>query len=671
MIKSLFNKLYSPKNFDAISIKKTKYNILIFFILLLIFIFIIVIVSVKDSKNRLTFVESKIENDLQVPHFFLLSNVSSFSYNILNVENDAIETNFTNGCDFNFLNGNSSCIPNDYFQVTNSSEIFYPYYTPSNITFQKTYIRVISNYLQIPNPSIIEEKSQKIAKIGFHDDLSLFISPPSKVQFLLKKEVYVDRYGTEKVHLSPVLISSSLPLDFCSNLTSGEIIFDCFTVDISILYQTNIVLYYTEETDRQLVTRILADISSISRLVLSLVYIAISFIITRFLFDQKTAWFPNSIRDPILYHLKYYRVQKKLNQSPNQPSLISKIIGKLKKFGNDDNEINLYEERNQYKKLKDEAYLIKKETEGSKIKLKRVFQGIGPQDEDSLNLSKVSSIKLLIFVIIMILISSIIIFKNSSNRMSTTQFENVQILDLPKLNYSFIGTNVYWNRTTEIQPNGESKTCSYFPTDCQSSSNDFPNNTIVANNSVIVNSNSIFMSLNEIFQFNIDFSTILPGMEFLDLNKMIIKLSINEIDHLITPFSNITVLLEKTIFHKFDGTNETMYDTNLIVTFVPWIYDETNSKFDGTSYLNIRYSDNQIRHIYEETDSQLGQRLLQYIMAFSSPLSIIIGFIFTYIIIRLLFKTPSAHCDPTFNKDINHQSFELQIIVTGYYINSN
>ncbi|KAN0037416.1 hypothetical protein ACTFIV_002762 [Dictyostelium citrinum] len=657
MIKSFFNKVYSPKNFDSISIKKTKYNVLIFLILFIIFQFIIVIVSIKDSKNRLTFVESKIENDLKVPHFFINSNISSFSYNILNVENDAIETYLKNGCDFNFLNGNCSCKENQDFKVTNGSGVFYPYYTPSNvITFQKTYIRVVSNYIKIPNPSPVDQKKQKMAGIAFYDDLDLIVSPPAKVQFLLKKEVYIDRYGTEKVHLSPVLITSPFPLPVCNNLTSGEPIFDCFTIDISILYQTNIVLYYTEETDRQLITRILADISSVSRLILYLLYITISFIITRFLFNQKTAWFPNSIRDGILYHFKYYRVQKNLTQVTKEtPSIISKIFRKLKNIGKNENDIDLFEERNQYEKLKDEAYKIKKATEGSKIKLKRIFQSIDPQDEDSYNLSKVSKFKLFIFIILMIIISAIIIFKNASNRMAITQFENQQLLDLPKLNFSFIGNNINWIKSTEILPNGESKICSYQFNNCQSP-NDFPNNTIIDYHSAIVNSDSIFMKENEIFQFHVDFSIILFDQEILDLNNIIIKLTLNEIDHLITPFSNVTVLLEKTIFHKFDGTNETMYDTNLIVTFVPYssYYNETSfiATYIGKSFLNIQYSENQVRHIYEETDFQLGKRLLKYIMAFSSPLSIIIGLIFTYIVIRFLFKTPSAHCDPTVREPI-------------------
>ncbi|KAN0044617.1 hypothetical protein ACTA71_006135 [Dictyostelium dimigraforme] len=656
MIKYIFNRFYSPKNYDDISIKKTKYNIFIFIILLLVFHFIVFIVTLKDSNDRLTFIESKIENDLEIPHFIIFSNISSFSYNVLNIKDITEQQNFKNPCEFDYLNGNYSCLNNsNLIDVDEDEFTFYPVFMSLNITFQKTYIRLISNILSNPNATKMEKRNEKQSFIDFQDQFYLSIAPPSRVEILLKKEVIIDRYGTEKVNLSPSVISTPLLSDICQNLITNGSQPDCFVIDISILYQTNIVLYYSEETDRQYFTRVLAEISSISRLVLYLVFSILTFIITRFLFDQKTAWFPNSIRDGVLYHYKHYRVEHNLIDAPKGPPFIYRVIGKLENlFKNEKNEIALHEERNQYEKLKDVAYKTKKATQGSKNIYKRIFQGIDVQDNYSHSLSKVAKIRLLIFVSIMTFLSIIIIIKNAPNRMVTTQFKNQPLLELPKFNYSLISDDLLWQETLVILPNGESRQCSSI-NGCKQSSN-FENITLIENQqNLFVPPDSIYMNQNQKFQFKANYSIHMNGNKTLDVNMIAMKLTINEIEHIISPFSNVTVLLEKTVFRKYDKSTINMYDNNIIVSTVFPRFDyenETDIFLSGFSYLTFQYPNNEERIIKVETNFQLLKRLVQYILAFSSPLSIIIGFIFSNIVIRLLFKSPSAHCDPTVREPI-------------------
>ncbi|KAN0037417.1 hypothetical protein ACTFIV_002763 [Dictyostelium citrinum] len=630
-----------------------------------LFQIIVLIVTNKDSNNRLTFVDYKTENDLQFPNISVFSNISSFSYNIFEVKNieEPYNSNF-HGCEFNYLNGNSSC-PNhsNYSYYITDYNTFNPIYLSSKITYQKTYIRIIlllykliTNVLKNPNATLGEKELEKSVLIEFQYDSYVIISPPAKVQFSIKKEVYIDKHGIEKVHLIPSVITTPFPLAICNNFTSNEIIHSCYTIDISFSYASDVVLYYTDETDRQYITRVLADISSISRLILYVIFYILTFFISRFLFDQKTAWFPNSIRDGVLYHYKYYRVQNNIIEAPKEPPIIFRIISKLKNlFRKERNEFDLYEQRNQYEKLKDETYKIKKATEGSKIIYKRIFQSIDPQDDDSYNLSKVMNIKLWIFISLMLLISVIIIIKNAPNRMASTQFENQDLLELPKFNYSFIGNNVFWEDTIEILPNGDSRECKWFinSVDCKTSNN-FEDLILIEGHNVSGTSNSIYMKKHEKFQFKVNYLLILNGFEVFNMNKMIIKLTINDIDHLFTPFSNVTIFLEKTNFFTQNKSIITMYDTNTIVSSIPYVLNLNGTTLfaKGTSYLNIQYPDNEVRTIKVETNFQLLKRLIQYILAFSSPISLILGFIFSNIVIRLLFKTPSAHCDPTVREPI-------------------
>ncbi|KAN0025952.1 hypothetical protein ACTFIU_001716 [Dictyostelium citrinum] len=596
-----------------------------------LFQIIVLIVTNKDSNNRLTFVDYKTENDLQFPNISVFSNISSFSYNILEVKNieEPYNSNF-HGCEFNYLNGNSSC-PNhsNYSYYITDYNTFNPIYLSSKITYQKTYIRLITNVLKNPNATLSEKELEKSVLIEFQYDSYVIISPPAKVQFSIKKEVYIDKHGIEKVHLIPSVITTPFPLAVCNNFTNNEIIHSCYTIDISFSYASDVVLYYTDETDRQYITRVLADIST---------------------------WFPNSIRDGVLYHYKYYRVQNNLVEAPKEPPIIFRIISKLKNlFRKERNEFDLYEQRNQYEKLKDETYKIKKATEGSKTIYKRIFQNIDPQDDDSYNLSKVMNIKLWIFISLMLLISVIIIIKNAPNRMASTQFENQDLLELPKFNYSFIGNNVFWEDTIEILPNGDRRECKWFinSVDCKTSNN-FKDLILIEGHNVSGTSNSIYMKKDEKFQFKANYLLILNGFEVFDMNKMIIKLTINDIDHLFTPFSNVTIFLEKTNYYTQDKSIITMYDTNTIVSIIPYVLNLNGTTLfaKGTSYLNIQYPDNEVRTIKVETNFQLSKRLIQYILAFSSPISLILGFIFSNIVIRLLFKTPSAHCDPTVREPI-------------------
>ncbi|KAN0044616.1 hypothetical protein ACTA71_006134 [Dictyostelium dimigraforme] len=176
--------------------------------------------------------------------------------------------------------------------------------------------------------------------------------------------------------------------------------------DSVIIFENQSSIIITLPNGWTILQRVLAKISSISRLVLYLVFSILTFIIARFLFDQKTAWFPYSKMKHIKLK-KPYKVQKR--------------------------------------------YI-------------KEFQSLDSQDDDSHSLSKVTKIRFIIFAPIMAFISIVILIKMTQTGWSPFD------LKTPKFYYSLIGDNVLWLETTVILPNGEIQQCSSINWGKQSSS---------------------------------------------------------------------------------------------------------------------------------------------------------------------------------------------------------
>ncbi|KAM9958712.1 hypothetical protein ACTFIW_012301 [Dictyostelium discoideum] len=647
------NRLYerifnSPRNFDSISLQKTKHLLFQFCVLGAIGWIIFFVVLIYDVLNQQVFVNNEIRDIVQVPSFTVFlrfTNMDYFSLNNLTMETDYNELDYgkVESCYYSQSEDQYLCenFKNEENKNLNSSIYYHKKIDvePFNITFQQTYIN-----LNIQ--SILDNSTQGLGFVFRFGDYAYSLVGPMKAELLFKTEMIIDQ-GVETLRYIPNLVTSLLDDKVCQKYSNTlELRNNCSSISLSIIYQSNIVPRYSLETGPQLLIRILINTFSIGKLTLVLLSLVFSFYSKKFLFKKRTSWFENSVRDAVLYHFNFYVLEN------DKPCLKKEKLTKLEKSIVDQGDLDRLLNKNE-KIIKNEQ-----ETMGSESKYKRLLEGIPPQDKYSISLSRFSLFQIIVSALILILIGIFIATKDLKNRLATTSYNDIDYLELPSFNFTIESvrnsTDTYLLKWEETLPNEDFLECTSFlngsyvdfkkPT-CDKTL-DYPSNTTSIEGFPTISYNSeggsILVGKNQNYSLVLyTFSVYNTQYQSPDLTYA--TLYINDIVYYVRPYSNISIELTKSVFHQVDGTNITSYEPS--VTSVPLTTISVPNAFTGTSYIYIWYSSNVVSDIYLETNYQLIKRTFTDISSFISPITTIVGLFFTKILIKIYFKYSTAHVD--------------------------
>ncbi|KAN0031025.1 hypothetical protein ACTA71_003997 [Dictyostelium dimigraforme] len=634
----LFN---SPRNFDSISVQKTKHLLFQFCFLGFVGWIIFFIVLAYDVLNREVFISTEIMDTIQVPaiKIFLeqenmdyysinnlpkLTNFNELNYN--QVESCFLEYDLTYNCSNTNIEENK--IIN--YTVTDISEIDIE---PFNITFQNT-------YLSINFQSLLENNTnQNLAFVLYFGDFLYFLVGPMKIELLFKIEI-VNNNGVETIKYVPTLITTLLDDLLCETYNNSlEFRKNCSSNTISIIYQSNIVPIYTFESNLELSIRILSNAFSIGKLVLVLISLAITFISTKFLFNKKTDWFHNSIRDAVLFHFNHYILEDDKPIEIKKSKIKKKIQSKEKK-DQQENELLINNNENEI-------------TMGSKNKFHRLFQNIPPQDKYSIPLSRFTMIQFVILGLILLGVGTFISVKDIQSRLVTTTYYDMDFIDLPSFTFTFESIKNSTNTTLleweEELPDGTINYCKViyinpFHYRCESPLN-YTEKAIFEFPKIRYNDDNGSISLGRNQVYSLSFYTLSHFISYVDPSKDLTYaiFYLNEIPYFIKPYSNISIVLTKSMFHRPNGTTMESYDPS--ITVLPFDTDTVLSAYSGLTEIHIWFSSNIVKEIYQETNLQLLQRTVTDFLSFLSPISTIIGLLFTRILIKFYFKYSTAHVD--------------------------
>ncbi|KAN0021877.1 hypothetical protein ACTFIU_004022 [Dictyostelium citrinum] len=647
------NRLYerifnSPRNFDSISVQKTKHLLFQFCVLGFIGWIIFFVVLVYDILNQEVFVNNEIRDNVEVPSFTIFlrySNMDYFSLNNLTMNVDCNELNYeeVESCYYSqsgdkYYCNNFGKEENKNFNTTipNLQKIEVGAF---NLTFQQTYIN-----LNIQ--SLLHNSTQGTGFVFRFGDYAYSLVGPMKAELLFKTEVIIDQ-GVETIKYIPNLVTTLLDDKVCQEYSNTlQLRSNCSSISLSIIYQSNIVPYYTLETGSQLFIRILINTFSIGKLTLVLLSLAFSFYSKKFLFKKRTSWFDNSVRDAVLYHFNFHVMEN------DKPCITKEKLTKLEKSIVDQGDLDRLLNKNE-KKIK-----IDQETMGSENKFKRLLEDIPPQDKYSIPLSRFSLFQIIVLVLILIGVGVFIATKDLKNRLATTSYTDIDNLELPSFNFTIRSVR---NSTTpnllrweETLPNGDYLECTSFLNNsyvdfknpnCNKTIN-YPKNTTSIEGFPTISYNSeggsILVGRNQNYSLVL-YTYSVYNTQFYSPDLTYAILYLNDIVYYVRPNSNISIELTKSVFHQTDGTNITTYEPS--VTSVPVTTFSILNAYSGTSYIYIWYSTNVVSDIYQETNLQLLKRTFTDFSSFISPISTIVGLFFTKILIKIYFKYSTAHVD--------------------------
>ncbi|KAN0019192.1 hypothetical protein ACTFIU_002394 [Dictyostelium citrinum] len=664
-----YNKIFnSPKNFDDISSKKTKNNLMLFGFLGIIFWIIIVIVAVKDSLSRLTFMTNEIENEITVPKlaFAFASNISQYAINIPSSEVIPSDINFSEGY---------YCLINNDEENCNNTNLLpsITKYDPSkkrieannfNLTFEKEYYNInIGQDLMNYNASSPNNFSFTTFMIGIND-YNFLLNGPMDLQVLIKKTIRIDRYEQEIINYIPSILGAGERSDTCPDFSDEDRGYlNCSTVSVSIVYETNIVSVYREETDVQLFKRILKDIFSIGKLVVTLLGLIIAYYQTKFLFKNQTAWFDNNIRDAVLFHFNYHELDP-ADEEEKPPGRFSRFINKIA------GAIKVVicccccckkPVAKPPKKLTRERK-IQKETKGSRCPIFRLFQGFPDQDKYSGSISLIGKIKWGILIAAVVIYGVFIFIQDNNNRLIISKLDNIEQIELPEIQFNYTGRNFGLMEYEEYLPNDQRKNCDFNIThytifNCRST-NGFPNESLTFNGDyltdLLIKNDTIHLKENQYYGFIVKSYVALwnpfPSFEFVK-----ITMEINGIEYYLRPFSNNTIHLEKNVYHYANGTSITSYNPRIFQA-----QDEINylgvsgnyTFYYGNTTVNFFYSSSSVKHTFIEGKRDLAFRVISDVGAFFTPVKMFVTLFFSYLVIRFANKNATAHVDSSVREAI-------------------
>ncbi|KAN0039264.1 hypothetical protein ACTA71_001458 [Dictyostelium dimigraforme] len=638
----------SPRNFDSISVQKTKHLLFQFCIFGVIGWIIFFSVLVYDILNQEVFVNNEIRNTVEIPSstiYLRRSTIDYYSLNNLAMDIDYNQMNYSDvkSCYYSWDKETYFCENLNRTENSNlyrnvSDDLQKMVIQPFNLTFQQTYIN-----LNIQ--SLLHNSTQGTGFVFRFGNYAYSLVGPIKAELLFKTEVIIDE-GVETLKFIPNLVTTLLDDKVCQEYNNTlQLRNNCSSISLSIIYQSNIVPHFTLETGSQLFIRILINTFSIGKLILVFLSLAFSFYSKKFLFKKRTSWFENYIRDAVLYHFNFHVLE---NDKPcNSKEKLTNLEKSIVNQGDLDRLLDGNE-----KKMKDDQ-----ETMGSERLFKRIFESIPPQDKYSIPLSRFSLLQVVVLGLVLIGVGVFVATKDLKNRLVTTSYTDVDYLELPSFNFTIESVRnsafpflIQWKETL---PNEDFLECSnlrnetYDPKNpiCSQTFN-YPSNTTSFERfptlSYNANGGSILVGRNQ--NYSISFYTVSKNTtQYQSPDLTYANLYLNDIVYFLRPNSNITIELTKSVFHQPDGTNITSYEPS--VTSSPLTTIHNNSYYGGQSSIYIWYSSNVVSDIYQETDMQLLKRTFKDFSSFISPISFIIGLLFTKILIKIYFKYSTAHVD--------------------------
>ncbi|KAM9993667.1 hypothetical protein ACTFIZ_011651 [Dictyostelium cf. discoideum] len=669
---NFYNKIFnSPKNFDDISSKKTRNFLMLLCFLGIILWIIIIIVVVKDSLSRLTFMTNEIENEIIVPYLILGFHTNISQYAINSPPSNVIpsDINFPDGyyCQIPDITKPESCtnidlLPFDKEFDPIKNEIFINNF---NLTFEKNYFNInIGQKLKKYNQSSTDDITFTTFQMGINN-YNFFMNGPVDLQVMIKKTIRIDRYQKETINFIPSMLGAgerSKTCPYFGDLTLG--ILNCSTVSVSIVYESNIVSIYREETNIQLLKRILKDIFSIGKLILTLMGLLIAYYQTKFLFNDQTTWFDNNVRDAVLYHFNYHELDP-ADDEEKPPGCIARLKSKITsaiKYVFCCGYHFCYKPKPPKNLSREEK--IAKETKGSGCPIIRLFQGVPNQDKYSFSIGIIGWIKLGVVVLAVIIYGVFIGIQDYNNRLIISKLDELDHLEIPAIQFNYTGSDFWLMKYQEYLPNNQRKYCSINSTEpiykigkCTSTYG-FPNQTLTFNGDYLTNleikNDTIQLKENQYYGFKIETNIALwdffPSFEFVH-----IAMNINGIEYYLRPFSNNTIHLEKNVYHYDNGTSITSYNPRIFQAQdeIKYLAKQGNySYYSGNTTVNFFYSSSNVKHTFIEGNSDLAFRILSDISAFYTPVNIFITLFFSYLVIRFANKDPSAHIDSSIREAI-------------------
>ncbi|KAN0038282.1 hypothetical protein ACTA71_000454 [Dictyostelium dimigraforme] len=658
VLTNYFNKIFnSPKNYDDLSSKKTKNFLLLLCFLGIILWIIIIIVVVKDSLSRLTFMTNQIENQITIPSlsFIFLKNISQYAINLPPTQVIPSEVIFANGfyCQISGIDPkkenctNQNLFPSyvEYIPIQNKI-----YINEFNLTFEKQYLNInIGQNLAKYNSSSTKDMTFTTFMVNIND-YNFILTGPIDTQIMIKKTIRIDRYEKETINYIPSIFGAAEKSTTCPYYPDqGYGYKNCSTVSVSVVFESNIVSIYKEETNLQLFKRILKDIFSIGKLVLILMALIITYYQTKFLFKEETAWFDNNIRDAVLFHFNSWQLDPS-DEEEKPPGCFGRLINKIKAPF-----LCCCCKPDPPKKLTRKEKMDK-DTKGSSNPIVRLFQGVPNQDKYSGSIGLIYLIKLGLVVVGVIIYGVFIALQDYNNRLIISKLDNVGQLELPEIQFNYTGVNYWITQYEESLPGGLTKNCkintqTYTIENCAYSSG-FPGETLLFSgpklNNILIKNDTIHLKDNQHYDFKIG-SRVAILNSFPSFEYVHITLDLNGIEYYLRPFSNITIHLEKNVYHYTNGSTITSYNPRILQTQNVVNYYGPNGNYTtyyGETTVSFFYSSASIKHIFIEGNLDLGFRILSDIGAFYTPVNIVISMFFTYVVIRFANKYDTAHVEP-------------------------
>lgn len=503
---------------------------------------------------------------------------------------------------------------------------------------------------------------------------NFFLNGPIDLQVMIKKTKRIDRHQEETMNFIPSVLGAGEKSSTCPDFgdrSRGYL--NCSTVSVSIVYESNIVPTYREETNIQLFKRILKDIFSIGKLILTLMGLIIIYYQTKFLFKDQTAWFDNDVRDAVLFHFNYHELDP-ADDEEKPPGFFARQLSKIKSFFSKIISAIKYVACCCYRcrskpvpkppKTLTRQEKIAKETKGSGCPILRLFQGIPNQDKYSGSISLINSIKWLLLAIVVIIYGVFIAIQDSNNRLIILKLDNLDKLEIPAIQFNYTGDNFWLKNYHEYLPFGQRKFCGINNTEpiynikkC-TSTNGFPNQTLTLNGDHLTNleikNDTIQLKENQYYGFIIESSVALWDF-FPSFEHVHITMNINGIEYYLRPFSNNTIHLEKNVYHYSNGTSITSYNPRIFQAQDEINYLGKNANYTyyyGNTTVNFFYSSSSIKHTFIEGKTDLRFRIVSDILAFLTPVKIFFTNFFTYLVIRFANKYSTAHVDSSIREAI-------------------
>ncbi|KYR02200.1 hypothetical protein DLAC_01019 [Tieghemostelium lacteum] len=644
-VQHVLNRLFnSPPDQDDISRVKSKFDLSLIFLCGCIWAVVIASISYKNSQNRFFFYENRIENQISVPQiFFIFVNVDITSVTIY-YQQGSNSTIPPFHCEKNINTSNYDCI-NEYnldYRIDNSTFIILP-----NQYFNISYTGQ-EDWLFVFNSKPLDLIGGKLygGNIWLGDSIT-FVNLELKSTMYLQKQVLLLKNGTEQVDYLPYYVNSpKLVKGICVDPISYNVTLDCIETRLAMGYQSNIVQYTIEESNSSLTLRTLANIFSIGKLstfIFTFIFMRLTYLYlkNRLFGGDPSAWYPNIIRNTVLYHIYNYKIPQELQElSMTDGAKLTKI------------------------------QQLQLSTEGSDSKFERLLQSASANDHFSPIITRITAIKWLSIFIIFIIVGVFVGRKDYENRLITSDLVDQEEIDLPTLSI-LTNDKVSWFGYDETI--GLGKMNCTLNLDFQSYScvdnGQIQSSTFLSNGNVTIPPNSVYMKKGQVFHIKVVMAYPEPALQYIDWDYNV-NILMNGNLYNVNSFSNVTVTLSKSIYYYADSEKEPIvnYDPSFYIfpTVMQTLVVDNVTFRTGILDISFLYPVQSVKTTYEETNTQLYIRIVTDGFSYLSPIITFVSIIVSYFVIKFHFRNPSVHGDlDTRDAIIYHMRHHEKYIKTG------